>query len=155
MDNSGGPLYHQNRLLCTSWIVCVGLSSHTQRSGIDANSIGFFSTFNKSYPLFRRDTFQALFDRQYADESAREGSSFAALNIVLAIGCCIAPESLRENIQRVEPSCTDNLTQMSWKLFQNAYSMFFNILFLQFDLLSVQTLIAMVMPPTSVVCILY
>ncbi|KAJ9638144.1 hypothetical protein H2204_004455 [Knufia peltigerae] len=110
----------------------------------------FFSTFNKSYPLFRRDTFQALFDRQYADESAREGSSFAALNIVLAIGCCIAPESLRENIQRVEPSCTDNLTQMSWKLFQNAYSMFFNILFLQFDLLSVQTLIAMVMPPTSV-----
>ncbi|KIW18879.1 hypothetical protein PV08_03168 [Exophiala spinifera] len=106
-------------------------------------SLGFFSTFNKIYPLFRRDTFQVLFDRQYSAESHQQGSSFAALNIVLAIGCYMTPESSRANIQMVDPSSTESLTDMSWRFFQNAYSMFFNILFLQFDLLSVQTLIAM------------
>lgn len=131
------------------WYVVLFLLSYN--SGIDIDSIGFFSTFNKIYPLFRRDTFQALFDRQYSTETPQEGSSFAALNIVLAIGCCLASESLRADIQRVEPSCTDSLAEMSWKFFQNAYSMFFNMLFLQFDLLAVQTLIAMVIRSISVI----
>ncbi|KAK5228404.1 hypothetical protein LTR72_002287 [Exophiala xenobiotica] len=103
----------------------------------------YLKTFNRVYPLFRRDAVWDLLERQYGGSPPPAGPAFAALNAVLAIGCCLATDAVRANLQRVDPSCTESLGDMSWKFFQNAYSMFFSILFVQFDLLAVQTLVAM------------
>jgi len=103
----------------------------------------YLKTFNSAYPLFRRDAVWDLLERHYANNPPPAGSAFAALNAILAIGCCLATDAVRANLQRVDPSCTESLYDMSWKFFENAYSMFFSILFVQFDLLAVQTLVAM------------
>ncbi len=113
---------------------------------------GYLNTFNSLYPLFRRDAVWDLLERQYGNNPPPAGPAFAALNAILAIGCCLATDAVRANLQRVDPSCTESLYDMSWKFFQNAYSMFFSILFVQFDLLAVQTLVAMVIQSMCVLC---
>ncbi|KAI1608631.1 fungal-specific transcription factor domain-containing protein [Exophiala viscosa] len=103
----------------------------------------YFKTFNAVYPLFSRDTFWELFERQYSDTPPPDGSWISALSIVLSIGCTLATDAVLRNISMVDPSFTSNLMDIAWKYFKNASSMIPTLLFIQYDLLTVQTLIGM------------
>ncbi|KAK5031252.1 hypothetical protein LTS07_004987 [Exophiala sideris] len=103
----------------------------------------FFKTFNAVYPLFSRDTFWELFERQYSDNPPPQRSWISALSIVLSIGCSLATDAVLNNITMVNPSFTSNLMDLAWKYFKNASSIVPTLLFTQYDLLMVQTLIGM------------
>ncbi|KAK5550753.1 hypothetical protein LTR46_011243 [Exophiala xenobiotica] len=103
----------------------------------------YFKTFNAVYPLFSRDTFWELLERQYSESHPPQSSSVSALSIVLSICCALATDTVRVNIRTVDPSVTANLVDLSWKYFQSASSIITSLLFAQHDLLMVQTLIGM------------
>lgn len=103
----------------------------------------YFKTFNAVYPLFSRDTFWGLFERQYSDNPPPQRSWVSAFSIVLSIGCAMATDAVRANVRTVDPSFTVNLTDMAWRYFQSASSVMPSLLFVQHDLLVVQTLIGM------------
>jgi hypothetical protein len=110
-------------------------------------TIDYFNSFNGTFPLFDRKAFFAYFDRQYSNDPPKSRSWYGALNIVLSIGCVIATDSTCfETI--VGASVTRaNFVELSWRFFQNASSVLLDLLFLDNDLMAVQTLIGMVLLP--------
>lgn len=123
---------------------------HHGLAGIDKGS-DFFQSFNSTFPLFAKDTFMEFFERQYSGHPPEKKSWYGALNIVLSIGCILHEETEHASVQTDHPFVGVNMPEMAWRFFQNACSNLLNILFLDFDLLAVQTLVGMVpTPPSSV-----
>ncbi|KIW89039.1 uncharacterized protein Z519_10524 [Cladophialophora bantiana CBS 173.52] len=103
----------------------------------------YFTTFNSPFPLFDQNSFWTLFHQQYSTNPPPKRSCFGALNVVLSIGCITATDSVWSSVRDSDPDYFSNASDISWKLFQNASSVLLDILFLNNDLVGVQTVIGM------------
>jgi hypothetical protein len=110
-------------------------------------TIDYFNSFNGTFPLFDRKMFFTYFDRQYSNDPPKSRSWYGALNIVLSIGCVIATDSTCFETIVGAPVTRASFVEFSWRYFQNASSVLLDLLFLDNDLMAVQTLIGMVLLP--------
>ncbi|KIX06854.1 uncharacterized protein Z518_04830 [Rhinocladiella mackenziei CBS 650.93] len=103
----------------------------------------YFKCFNASFPLFDRFVFWELFERQYSNNPPTKRSWFGVLNVVLSIGCITATASIRTDIQTRDPFMSTDMSDWPWRFFKNACSVLLDIIFLDTDLMGVQTVIGM------------
>ncbi|KAJ1717050.1 hypothetical protein COH20_011263 [Aspergillus flavus] len=99
----------------------------------------FFDTLNDVIPLYRRDTFEALYEQQYTSCPPKSTSWYASLNVVLALGCLLShEESMNESTEssmRAPTTAVDYL--------RNCWNVFGELSLSCRDLMAVQALLAM------------
>ncbi|OAP58971.1 hypothetical protein AYL99_06268 [Fonsecaea erecta] len=103
----------------------------------------YFRTFNSIFPLFDQTSFWVLFHQQYSADPPTKRSWTGALNVVLSIGCITATDSIWNSIRSSDPYYFLSVSDVTWKLFQNASSVLLDMLFHANDPMAVQTVIGM------------
>jgi hypothetical protein len=117
-------------------------------SSIDTHRLplaDYFDSFNATFPLFNRKMFFTNFDQQYSNDPPKSSSWYGALNVVFSLSCLTARNSTCIDTISEDPWTRASFVELSWKFFQNASSVLLDLLFLNVDLIGVQTLIGMVL----------